>query len=216
MTHERQAPTPEEQRSSPLSPMSPPIGRPGRNSRPDPMAQYEAQLNPIRQPKGPSLAMPIAKTVGVLALAAALGIGLSKSADHNATEAGADARAELLSSELLTDLNIYSQLSPEDQKALECVVGRIGTRCAGVSRLGTDEFETQHCDVAALDKLDDAGESKEENLISLGIEARRIASKAGVEPRFMCKTAGHEATLEIDVNKMPTRSDRIPPVRDME
>lgn len=208
----KETPNPDhEPKPVPLNPMSPPIGRPGRNSRPDPMAQYEAQLNPIRQPKGPSLAMPIAKTIGVLALAAALGIGLSKNADHNATEAGADARAELLSA-LPTDL----ELSPADEAELNCVVGRIGTRCAGVSRFGTDEFETQHCDVAALDKLDDAGESKEENLISLGVEAKRVAAKAGLEPRFMCNTVGHKAMLDIDVIEMPTRSDRIPPVRDME
>jgi|GEM_PF-3120575 len=221
MTHapeQQEAPHSQEPntRVLPLNPMSSPVGRPQINSGTERapvaridrttdsayIAQIESRLNPTRQPKGPSAAKGIAKTIAALAVVAAAGVGMFKLANHSAKKAGTEAREQLLSK-----LPKDSHLSPADQAELNCIVGRIGTRCAGISRLGIDTFETQHCDIAKLDKLDDVNESKEDNLVSLGIEAKTIAAKAGLEPRFMCSTAGQETNLDINVGKIPTRAE---------
>ncbi|MDP2642231.1 MAG: hypothetical protein Q8P62_00100 [Candidatus Peregrinibacteria bacterium] len=168
-------------------------------------SETQSRAREAAEPRKSSTASNIARIATYVSLVLGT-ISLGKySVDNSASVAGKRARTSLLAT-----LPENTDLTPADKKTLECLVGRIGVRCQGVSRLGKDDFESQNCDHAALDALDDPDKSKTENLMALGDKAREVTAKAKITPRFMCESSKEGSQLKITLDE-PSSSKTEPP-----
>lgn len=171
--------------------------------------EYERRLNTTSQPQklkatGQPQKSTIASNIARIAVYTSLILGAilagKCSADSGASVAGKRARASILAV-----LPETPSLTPTNKRTLECLAGRIGVRCQGVSRLGKDDFESKNCDPAELNALDNPDRSKESNLIALATKAKKVAAKAGITPRFMCNTSSDGAQLKITIDRKQTK-----------
>ncbi|PIZ76220.1 hypothetical protein COY05_01885 [Candidatus Peregrinibacteria bacterium CG_4_10_14_0_2_um_filter_38_24] len=160
------------------------------------LGECERRLNATDKLQRSSIASTATRIATWTALILSVGLTGKLSADDDASVAGKRARASLLEA-LPKDAN----LTTEDRKTLECIVGRIGLRCRGVSRIGKDDFETQNCDKPALDKLDERDRSKESNLKALGAKAKETTKNSGFEPSFLCESSQEGTRLTIKFNE---------------
>jgi len=182
--------------TNPLNPMMASVGQRGGDR--SFLDQCEADINPRKKPILPGIDTNMMKVLAWTAIASAGMIGGIKiAADHGAEEAGREARTR------------FERLVPEEVNlddrllSVECLVGRIGQRCQGVSPAATASFEEEHCDRDELRGLDLPENSKEQNLMNLSGAAKVASKPLGFEPTFVCHESGSEATLDIDVRKLP-------------